>query len=186
MDAQPLIYIVGPPAAGKTTLMGELTKGLGGFNTKLGSMPVFLMDAGRVAELGQRRPGGFSGTDALSMSIQKTAIEFVTDPEFYNVLLLGEGDRLANVSFFQAVEDSDRPLVIVSLRVDETERVRRATQRGSNQNPTWVKGRVSKALKLGWWADVTLDARDDPHELVVELANAISELAELRRSNRAV
>lgn len=97
-----LLYIIGAPAAGKSTLMAELTRYCHrSSRPKPFAHDVLLNYDGEIvgAEMGRRR-GTFSGTDALSMSVSPLACRFVAAQQF--PLVLGEGDRLSHLRFLDS------------------------------------------------------------------------------------
>lgn len=149
-----MIYLVGQPGSGKSTLMAALTKGLVRVTLDADREPVphdQLVDrvTGEVvgAEIGKQR-GAFSGTDALASSIIDKAVPWVqTQP--YDVLL-AEGARLANKRFIQAAADAGYAVMLGLLDHDaqETWRKRRSKALGREQNLSWVKGRLTSSRKL--------------------------------------
>ena len=84
----------------------------------------------------------FGGTDKLSMSIAPQVVEFLDANE--DKIIIFEGDRLNSKKFFQTVLDKGWNLKIVALDVSQEERERRYAERGSDQDPTWLAGRISK------------------------------------------
>lgn len=162
-------YVIGEPGVGKSTLVATLTRGLM-FRTqdKPFARREFLCG---VVELGKVRES-FSGTDALGMSVQPLAEEWLaeTTPR----LVLAEGDRLSNDKFFTAVTRLGYLLSVYYLFGPDVAAERRA-RRGSDQDPTWVKGRASKASRLAFdWMAFELDARLRPHELARQMDDPVS------------
>jgi hypothetical protein len=147
-----LLYVIGQPGSGKSTLVAGLTDGLDpAVETKPFAHTLWRPG---VVELGCRRDT-FSGTDALGMSVQPKALAWLaaTDVQF----VLGEGDRLGNLSFLTAARDLGWHVVVlrltVSAAVAEHRRLSRAAALGTKpQDATWLKGRVSKVRNVadGW------------------------------------
>ncbi|MEW9530676.1 P-loop-containing protein [Microbispora sp. NPDC049125] len=156
-----LVYLVGPPGVGKTTLMAALTRGCDRtFQTtpvpheqlRRGGEPVGL-------EVGRRRPGGFSGTDALAMNIQPAAVTWIaTKPA---PLVLGEGARLATTGFLSGARSFGYRVTVFYLHAPEYVLDDRRRERGSNQDPKWMRGATTRAANIA--ARMRLDA--DVHEL---------------------
>lgn len=186
-DGRHLLYIVGQPGSGKSTLVAALLDGLlGEVTTMPFAHTVWANDAVVVCELGRRRDS-FSGTDALSMSVQPKAIQFLADHPFDYVL--AEGDRLATNGFLLGAREVgyavDVVYLAVSSAVAEHRRASRAAELGSQpQDAAWIAGRVSKARKLAeaWGAHV-LDADRPPAEVLAQLRATGNPLVTLLQSD---
>lgn len=146
-----MIYLVGQPGSGKSTLMARLTDDL---NFLLVEQPVAhlaLHDrvTGEVigAEIGRRR-GLFAGTDALASSIIERAIPWVQTVPY--PLLLAEGARLANRRFIVAAAAAGYHVTLALLDHAQADawRKARARQIGHEQSAAWVKGRLSASRNL--------------------------------------
>ncbi|ACF05006.1 adenylate kinase [Mycobacterium phage Nigel] len=148
-----MIYLVGQPGSGKSTLMAALTKGLVrcSIDTEAPVPHDLLLD--RVtgcavgAEIGKQR-GAFSGTDALASSIIDKAVPWVQSHPYD--LLLAEGARLANKRFIQAAADAGYAVMLGLLDHDQADawRKKRSKAIGREQNPSWVKGRLTASRRL--------------------------------------
>lgn len=151
------IYLIGAPGAGKTTTMRWIR-----FHLGVVTRPVPVpfahtewMKDGKVkaVEYGENR-GAFSGTDALSMSVIEKAIPFTDYLGRLGVApIFAEGDRLANVRFFNAVRAAGYTLQLFYLEAPEELLADRRAQRskvygGKEQDATWVKSRATKARAL--------------------------------------
>lgn len=177
-----LIYLVGQPGSGKSMLMSLLTANLLRLSYEPPEVPVahdVLIDkvTGAIigAEIGKRR-AFFSGTDALPSSVIEKAIPWV-ESEPYE-LLLAEGARLANIRFLKAAMENYQVILAFLDHPDaEAWRRARAKQIGHEQNPAWVKGRMSASRNLAAIMDNTAGAavlRGHPDELYPQLASLIS------------
>lgn len=145
-----LLYVVGVPGAGKSTLIAALTEGLAAHEVKAPFAHRVYPGPPPVAELGARRDA-FSGTDALSMSVQPKAEEWLHGTNVSHVL--AEGDRLANGKFFTAAIAAGWELRIAYLAVSRElaayRRQARAAELGVQlQSDAWLKGRLSKVERL--------------------------------------
>lgn len=125
-----------------------------------------------IAEIGRRRDS-FSGTDALPMGVI-TEAEVLVSSGLYPTMC-AEGDRLANDRFFDSVSHAGYELVVVLLDVPDEIAQARRDERGSSQNPSWIKGRVTKTQRLASrWAKHTLDGRE-PVDILAEQLRPILE-----------
>lgn len=144
-----LIYFIGEPGVGKSTLMAMLAAGHVPHQMEA-PIPHIVYDDGGVAQLGRLR-GEFSGTDALGMSVQPRVEEWLAQRPYR--VIFAEGDRLANSKFFRAAEDGGYELAIVVVEADdvvlEQRRASRAfVQRRQQQDVRWLRGRRTKIRNL--------------------------------------
>ena len=146
-----LLYLVGEPGAGKTTLMKKLTAGFERAEVP-GDQPrrevLFDKRGTPVAvELGYRK-GTFSGTDALGMTVIEQAVPWLYRAEL--PLVLAEGARLANKRFLSSAVDAgfDVHLFLLDHPSIERWRAKRERELGKAQNPKWVAGARTRAHNL--------------------------------------
>lgn len=170
-----LVYLIGEPGSGKSTALELITRRLTGavIRKPFAHTEWWVPGDRRVIELGYRRPA-FSGTDTLSMSVQPLVVKWLSST--VNDAVIGEGDRLANGKFFQAVVDAGWNLTVILLDVtEEIGAARRAARAlalgGEPQGDTWVRGRRTKVARLAAdWPHITVDANRDAHEVARLLA----------------
>jgi len=145
-----MLYLIGVPGAGKTTLLARALEGVP-------CTPVAFPFAHRRYPggilLGAARAGGFGGTDALPMSVQPKVLAWLAGKPPPAPVVVAEGDRLANDSFFHAVRALGWDLCVLALDLPPGEaaarRVARAAALGTRpQNPRWLKGRETKVTTL--------------------------------------
>jgi len=158
-----LVYIIGIPGTGKSTLMKALMKRIGKnwsqervtdlLDTHVhckyedeedGDAAIVHHIRGTYRVLGKYEEGEtFSGTDRLSMAVAPKAIEWVkTKP---NEVIFGEGDRLNSKTFFEAVGED---LTIIHLKVSDSTREKRYEERGSNQSDKFIQTTKTKCQNV--------------------------------------
>lgn len=149
-----VVYVIGYPGSGKTTLVRAALKLLDREVFIPARAPVPHEQYGDIWHLGVDRPP-FGGTDALSMSIQPKAIAMLEELTIRGdcATLVGEGDRLANVAYFAAVRNNNHPLSVVYLEIDPALARARVHDRatafgGPAQTFAWWKGRITKTNNL--------------------------------------
>lgn len=154
-----LLYMIGYPGAGKTTLCKRLLSGIdyGCYGT-VNAPFAHTVYRNCAVQLGVDRDP-FGGTDTLPLNVQPVAIAWLLATSDVRAVL-GEGDRLANEKFFKAVKDAGWQLDVVHLTCDRDEAARRRAAR-SKQNESWVKGRITKVDRLARaWATITVDQQN--------------------------
>lgn len=146
-----MIYLVGQPGAGKSTLMAKLTEPYQRLTVEQPVGHDVLIDpvTGETvgAEIGKRREL-FSGTDALASAIIDKAVPWVNSYPY--PLILGEGARLGNRRFMLGALNAGYHLTLVLVDHDQAEEWRLARNKKLKraQNESWVKGRRSASINL--------------------------------------
>lgn len=150
-----LLYLIGEPGVGKSTLMAELVKGK---RRRVMTKPfAHTVYEDGLVQLGRERSNGFSGTDALSMSVSPLAITTLQSGAWPRIV--GEGDRLAHAKFFDGVLAAGYALEVVLLEAPSFVLKHRRRERGSNQDASWLAGRATKVRNVAdKYTTTTLDA----------------------------
>ncbi len=163
-DRPPVVYLIGEPGSGKSTLMAAFTDR---YEAEARTAPFahrVLRNADGLVigvELGKRRDN-FSGTDALAMNVGPKVRAWLAEVDAAEVVcVLGEGDRLTNGRFLTECD------AVVRLDVPEAVADERRRQRGSDQNASWLKGRRTKLSNL---ADMVTDTIDGTAPLDEQVA----------------
>lgn len=161
-----LLYIVGEPGIGKTTLAAAITAGWE-YEEAPTPFPHTVYTNG-VWQLGRQREGGYPGTDAMAMDIQPTVLQFMEGIK--PKLVMGEGARLGNATFLNRMRQIGYQLHIVNL-VGPLLAMERRAARGSNQNENFIKGKRTQAINLSLrFKDETTTIRADmPPDLLVKM-----------------
>jgi ribose 1,5-bisphosphokinase PhnN len=117
--------------------------------------------------------GAFSGTDGLSLGINPRAIAWLSEDWLCPYrLVIAEGDRLANPAFIDAVRQHWALQVIVLT--GPAEAAQRRLSRGTTQNESWVKGRITKVQNLAAaYGDAFVDASGSVDDTVELLRSAM-------------
>lgn len=137
--------IIGAPGTGKSHLMKEWMSRWTWDYHRTGLVDHYV--SGDLIVLGKYPDGEtFGGTDRLSMSVQPEALEFVKSQE--DKIILYEGDRLTSRSFFNDIIEAGIGLTIIALDCPQDIREERYKERGSEQNETWLAGRVKKVENI--------------------------------------
>lgn len=150
------IFIIGVPGTGKTTLTRQIMKRLAskaeGYGTS-DQVPLIPFNHYRLPDESWKVLGKFSenpttyaeGTDKMSMGCQPHFNNWI-DLQSANLLI--EGDRLANMKSVKALQKADYEISAFVLTADDATLNARYEERGSNQNPTFLKGRATKVKNL--------------------------------------
>jgi len=166
-----LIYLIGQPGSGKSTVAAELFKRLPCGQKEEPFAHIVYPNA---IQLGAQRES-FSGTDALPMNVQPKVVPMMKDTDCQ--YFFGEGDRLANEKFFLAVAGAGIRLRVFFLRTSNATAAERREKRGSKQDVTWLKGRITKVNNL-WrtWGITphTLNGEQEPEQIVAKMKKLTS------------
>jgi hypothetical protein len=152
-----IVFLVGEPGVGKSTLMaetfGHLERAAVDHRAAGGPMRELLWNGPQLVgcELGRRMATAgrtvFPGTDAMSQTAIVGVDEWLRQGADDLGFVALEGTRLANKRFVTAAMEGGHSLDLFYLYGPETARARRA-ERGLHQDERWVKGRQTAAANF--------------------------------------
>jgi hypothetical protein len=141
---------VGPPGAGKSTLVDAMVEGLDCAEVQWLGTPLWLLRyyPGQVVELGRQateeKPR--RGSDRLTMNVIEYAWPFVR--AVLPPLLLIEGARLEARSWRAALERSGYEYRVVYVDTPDEVRAGRLAGRGGQQEEKWLAARASQCRRF--------------------------------------
>jgi hypothetical protein len=146
------VFLFGEPGCGKTTLVRDFLKTCGEKSLyKHGLVECELYHEKKIIVLGFYTDNPFSGTDRLSMGVQKDLPGFlqtlVDDPYWKGWCILGEGARIATRPAIEAFT-THCGVVVYFLCVVPEELERRRASRNNTQNKAWLRGMRTKLVNL--------------------------------------
>lgn len=189
-----LLYIVGIPGSGKSSVVRLLTKNL---RQRVVEVPIQLKGVNRdktlrvvytkynrhSIQLGYDR-GDWSGTDALDKAIFPYMQHWLNYQKKIR-FILGEGDRFTSAKFFDWCQEVGIELTVAALVVDEEIAAERRAKRDrkvesvgmkrktSSQNDIWLAGRrtkvynvIDKYVEKEWMIDASRSRKEVARDLL--------------------
>lgn len=141
------LFLVGPPGAGKTTLVRAVLAGADEAARYLVPRPKWTV-AGDVAAAGHYTGGTFDGADTVPYNGAADALAFWEASFRDKRLTIFDGDRFSNAAAVERVRRSAGRVACAYLFAAEADLAARRAARGSRQNESWMRGRATKASRF--------------------------------------
>jgi hypothetical protein len=176
-----VLFIVGPPGVGKTCALHVLLGDKYEVFTKPDNGRVKWTLAAPFAFVGHYGKGTFDGSDTVPYDGAKPCLdhweaEYLHNPEYRFTIF--DGDRFSNSKVQERLEKiEDIRVLCIYLGASNEVLVERRAARGSSQDPTWLKGRGTKARSF---ADRFLPKESG----VFDMFGGASDVSEADRENR--
>lgn len=148
-----IVYYIGCPGVGKTTLMrgilAEYSKVEEPEFVKEGLVTYHKFAKQKVLILGRYDEGTFAGTDTWSKGVGPKFRQWLLDNRetYSDWSVFGEGERLSNQPNLDAMF-AEESMKLVCLKVSEDELERRRAARNNTQNESWMKGMRTRIENL--------------------------------------
>lgn len=146
-----VVWIVGAPGAGKTTLVRALLKQPGP-TLQLITKPKWTVvrDEYNVyaCAAGHYKGDKFDGADTVPYNGARAAFEYWLEKLGCSAVTYLDGDRFSDQRALDWWRSCGCDTRCILLRADEQLLATRRAQRGSDQNPSWMKGRATKAERF--------------------------------------
>ncbi len=142
-----VVFIVGAPGVGKTTLIESLIDSFAVYEIEKPKWTI----TPPWALVGHYQKQTFGGGDTLGYTQGADAVRFMLDDlasqKNIKVAIL-DGDRMSTRNVLQQVREAGLKPQCWHLIANDQALTERCNKRGSNQNPTWAKGRQTKAANF--------------------------------------
>jgi len=136
-----IVFLVGAPGVGKTTLARQLI----GPDAYLVPKPKWTV--GKIVAAGHYNGGTFDGADTVPYNGVEDCLRF-WEQQLEGKDTLFDGDRFSHEKVVKWAREKTLLVKCIYLHALPDTLAARRKQRGSNQNETWLKGRMTKAANF--------------------------------------
>jgi hypothetical protein len=150
-----ILFVLGAPGVGKTSLVRRFLEP----DSYSVIRPKWTVGE-RVCAAGHYLGNQYDGADTVPYNGVQEALRFWESELRTKELTIFDGDRFSNANvldFFRRTVPEAKVEYVLLRASDEVLKARRE-ERGSNQNPSWMKGRQTKAERfakaIGWGVEI--------------------------------
>lgn len=170
-----VLFIVGPPGVGKTTLVRAVL----GMPLAFIEKPKWTLAVGMCAA-GHYKGETFDGADRVPYNGVDEALKYWEKELQDRRVTIFDGDRFSYPKVVERLcKATDVSPKCVILRASNAALTERRAQRGSNQNESWMKGRVTKSEKFftafAGAASISLNAEKPTKTMAAELLEFLAD-----------
>jgi hypothetical protein len=186
-----VLFLLGSPGVGKTTLARRLLWSSGREPTLLWRPKWTFTDS--VCAAGHYKGELFDGADTIPYSGGKEVLRswsqmFLTWP-----LTIMDGDRMSNKGTLEFLDRFNVRRYAILLQASSLDLIARRLERGSNQNPAWIKGRETKSARfaeqVGAFTELNTSnlTMDNVYDIVIdELLDQDVDLLGIRKDSKVI
>jgi hypothetical protein len=170
-----VVFVLGAPGAGKTTLVRELLKYYQQCFTVV-TKPKWTL-AGDACAAGHYTGGKFDGADTVPYNGARAAFDYWVEHGLGKRITFLDGDRFSNENAYNWFASTGADVRCIYLEASEQLLAARRAQRGSTQNKSWMKGRGTKAWRFAIRVGkcLTLDASLPLHDQLIVVRRYLAE-----------